>query len=69
MSSLGKITVPPRLKSARVSSDSSIGDWNGRRFFFQKREKEKALAATVTVTSSPASFVAETNRDTTAIST
>jgi hypothetical protein len=43
-----------------VSADSSIGDSNRRRFFFRKREKEKALAATVTVTNIPASFVAVT---------
>ena len=46
------------LNSARISADSSIGDLNGVKFFLLKREKESALAATVTETKTPASFVA-----------
>jgi len=30
--------LPATLKSARVSADSSIGEWNRRRLFLRKRE-------------------------------
>lgn len=50
----------PTLKTARTSADSSMGVLKGRRFLRRKREKEKALAATVSVTRIPASFVADT---------
>lgn len=49
------------LNSARISADSSIGDLNGLKFFRLKREKEKALAATVKETKTPASLVAVKN--------
>lgn len=46
------------LNSARISTDSSIGDLNGFKFLRLKRENEKALAATVTDNRTPASLVA-----------
>ena len=59
--------LPARLKSASVSEDSSMGERKGRRFLRRKRAKEKALAATVRVAKTPASFAAETNSGKTAI--
>ena len=63
-----KHLLPSTLKTASVSENSSIGDWNGRRFFLRNRENENALAATVRVTRAPATFVAETKSDRNVIS-
>ncbi|PNX86035.1 hypothetical protein L195_g042111 [Trifolium pratense] len=57
------------LKSARVSEDSSIGERKRLRFLLRKREKEKALAATVRVTKAPASLVAVRKSETSVIVT